>query len=333
MTTSALKYTLNDFETIKFEGFDFVIPDVTLAFISELTKHVGSPSYIKTPIFKKKTIDKPQENWGAVRNTFQATKIEQKQGLELQIDLIRSHLNKISDKNYIDYRNKIIDIFDELVVNNISSENMMRICSSLFEIASNNRFYSKLYADLYSDLINKYDEMNVIFENSLGSFMCLFDKIEYVDLINKYDEMNVIFENSLGSFMCLFDKIEYVDPVVDYDAFCKNNKDNERRRSLSAFFVNLMYNKIISKDKLVSLLVILLTQVYTFIKLENKKNEVDELTENIALLFKKEFIATDIQIEGMSLIQSMEHLAKSKSKTYASLSNKSIFKYMDILEL
>jgi len=303
MTTSALKYTLNDFETIKFEGFDFIIPDVTLAFISELTKHVGSPSYIKTPIFKKKTIDNPQENWGAVRNTFQATKIEQKQGLELQIDLIRSHLNKISDKNYIDYRNKIIDIFDELVVNNISSENMMRICSSLFEIASNNRFYSKLYADLYSDLINKYDEMNVIFENSLGSFMCLFDKIEYVD------------------------------PVVDYDAFCKNNKDNERRRSLSAFFVNLMYNKIISKDKLVSLLVILLTQVYTFIKLENKKNEVDELTENIALLFKKEFIDTDIQIEGMSLIQSMEHLAKSKSKTYASLSNKSIFKYMDILEL
>ncbi len=303
MTTSALKYTLNDVETIKFEGFDFVIPDVTLAFISELTKHVGSPSYIKTPIFKKKTVDKPQENWGAVRNTFQATKIEQKQGLELQIDLIRSHLNKISDKNYIDYRNKIIDIFDELVVNNISSENMMRICSSLFEIASNNRFYSKLYADLYSDLINKYDEMNVIFENSLGSFMCLFDKIEYVD------------------------------PVVDYDAFCKNNKDNERRRSLSAFFVNLMYNKIISKDKLVSLLVILLTQVYTFIKLENKKNEVDELTENISLLFKKEFIDTDIQIEGMPLITSMEHLAKSKSKTYASLSNKSIFKYMDILEL
>lgn len=305
MSTTTLKYTLNDFENIKFEGFDFNIPDVTLAFISELTKHVGSPSYIKTPIFKKKNIDKPQlpENWGAVRNTFQATKIEQKQGLELQIDLIRSHLNKISDKNYIDYRNKIIDIFDELVVNNISSENMMRICSSLFEIASNNRFYSKLYADLYSDLINKYDEMNVIFENSLSSFMCLFDKIEYVD------------------------------PVVDYDAFCKNNKDNERRRSLSAFFVNLMYNKIISKDKLVSLLVILLTQVYTFIKLENKKNEVDELTENIALLFKKEFIDTDIQIEGMPLIKSMEHLAKSKSKTYASLSNKSIFKYMDILEL
>jgi len=134
--------------------------------------------------------------------------------------------------------------------------------------------------------------------------------------------------------MQLFDKIEYVDSVVDYDAFCKNNKDNERRRSLSAFFVNLMYNKIITKDKLIDLFVILMTQVFTFIKMENKKNEVDELTENIALLFKKEFIdTTDIKIEGMTLIQSMEHLAKSKSKTYCSLSNKSIFKYMDMLEL
>jgi hypothetical protein len=309
--SSIIKYTLTDFENIKFEGFDFNIPDITLAFISELTTHVGSPSYIKTPIFKKKnneivlnTKKDFNDNWGSVRNTFQATKIEQKQGLDLQIDLIRSHLNKISDKNYIDYRNKIIDIFDELIENKISNENMMRICSCLFEIASNNRFYSKLYADLYSDLINKYNEMNIIFENSLTSFMCLFDNIEYVD------------------------------PLVDYDAFCKNNKNNERRRSLSAFFVNLMYNNIITKDKLIGLLVILLTQVFTFIKMENKKNEVDEITENIALLFKKEFIdATYIQIEGMTIIQSMEHLAKSKPKTYCSLSNKSIFKYMDILGL
>jgi hypothetical protein len=315
MSLTIVKYTLNDFENIKFEGFDFNIPDKTLAFISELASLVGSPSYIKTPIFKKRVLDnpintkkenKPLDNWGSVRNnTFQATKIEQKQGLELQIDLIRSHLNKISDKNYIDYRNKIIEIFDELVKNNISNENMMRICSSLFEIASNNRFYSKLYADLYSDLITNYDIMNQIFENSLNSFMELFDNIDYVD------------------------------PGVDYDKFCKNNKDNERRRSLSAFFLNLMYNKIISKDKLIGLLVNLLKQVFMFIKIENKKNEVDELTENIALLFKKDLIdnTVDIQIEGMTLIKSMEHLAKSKSKTYSSLSNKSIFKYMDILEL
>ncbi len=79
----------------------------------------------------------------------------------------------------------------------------------------------------------------------------------------------------------------------------------------------------------------LLIQVKTFISKENKKNEVDELTENIAILFKKELVENenDIQIEGMNLFKSIEHLAKSKSKTYNSLSNKSIFKYMDILDL
>jgi hypothetical protein len=313
MTT--IKYTLQDFERIKFEGFDFNIPSETLALITELASHVGSPNYIKTPIFKKnidnnttiinKKEPKSSENWNSVRNTFQATKIEQKEGLELKIDLIRSHLNKISDKNYIDYRNKIIDIFNELIENKISNEDMMRICSGLFEIASNNRFYSKLYADLYSDLINRYHEMNTIFENSLNTFMGLFDIIEYID------------------------------PVVNYDKFCKNNKDNEKRRSLSAFFINLMNNGVITKNKIINLLTILLTQVYIFIKMENKKNEVDELTENIAILFKKDLVENenDIQIEGMNLFKSIEHLAKSKSKTYNSLSNKSIFKYMDILDL
>jgi len=96
-----------------------------------------------------------------------------------------------------------------------------------------------------------------------------------------------------------------------------------------------MNNGVITKNKIINLLTILLTQVYIFIKMENKKNEVDELTENIAILFKKDLVENenDIQIEGMNLFKSIEHLAKSKSKTYNSLSNKSIFKYMDILDL
>ena len=75
-----------------------------------------------------------------------------------------------------------------------------------------------------------------------------------------------------------------------------------------------------------NLLAQLLSQVKEFIVLENKKNEVDELTENIALLFKAELV----EVEDMTFIQS---LAKSKTKTYPSLSNKSIFKYMDLCEM
>lgn len=332
--TAVMKYTLKDFTNVIFDGFDYALPEETIALISELSLEVGSPSYIKTPVFQKR--DNPlkasavsvpggfqvnsnkkrrgnknmevlnDDDWETLR-TFQTTKIEQKVGLDAQIDLIRSHLNKMSDKSYIDMRNKIVDLLDQLITEGITREDMIRVSSSIFEIASTNRFFSKLYADLYSDLINKYDIMKEIFTNCFDSFMELFNNIEYVDA----------------------DK--------DYDKFCKVNKDNERRKSLSAFFVNLMKNDIITADDLKSLLCNLMRQLVDFIKEENKKNIVDELTENIALLYNKSLFLDASEeayfIEGAHILESITKLANSKVKMYPSLSNKSIFKFMDMIEM
>ena len=198
--------------------------------------------------------------------------------------MIRFHLNKITDKNYIDCHNKIVDLLNELIEHNIKDDDLMRICVQIFEIASNNRFYSKLYADLYSDLITRFDIMKTIFNNSFNSFMELFNHIEYVD------------------------------PGVNYDAFCKNNKDNECRKSLSTFILNLMKNNVISREKVMNLLSQLLSQVQEFILLENKRNEVDELTENIALLFKSDLVA-EITINGISFLSIIQTLAEWREKT------------------
>ena len=75
----------------------------------------------------------------------------------------------------------------------------------------------------------------------------------------------------------------------------------------------------------------------------DKKNEVDEITENIAILFKKNIIEDvsegedyneeDFEIDGESITDTITILAKSKAKDYKSLSNKSIFKYMDLIEM
>jgi len=336
-----MKYTLKDFTDITFDGFDFNLPEETVTLISELALEVGSPSYIKTPVFqkrenplkastgtgmgggmgmgmgtgilqKKRRGNKGMEvvndaDWESLR-TFQTTKIEQKAGLDAQIDLIRSNLNKISDKSYIDIRNKIIDILDQLVSESTSTEDMMRVSTTIFDIASTNRFFSKLYADLYSDLINNYDIMKEIFTNCFDSFMELFNNIEYVDA----------------------DK--------DYDQFCKINKDNEKRKALSAFFVNLMKNGIICVGDLRNLLCKLMRQVEDFIHQEDKKNIVDELTENIALLYSKTLFTEETNepeymINGESVLGAITKLANSKVKMYPSLSNKSIFKFMDMIEM
>jgi hypothetical protein len=321
---ATLKYTLKDFNDIAFNGFNLTLPDDVIQIISGLAKEVGSPDYVKTPVFKKRenpmktepailAIKKKRGNrgaelnddeWGAVRS-FQTTKLEDKIGLDATIDVIRSHLNKMTDKNYIDMRNKIIDIINNIIAEKASDDDMSRVSTIIFEIASTNRFFSKIYAELYSDLLSKYSEMKVVFENSL----------------NKFTE--------------LFDLIEYVESTVDYDRFCKINKDNEKRKALSAFFMNLMNNNIITKEKIVDITRNLLSQLHTLISLDNKKNEVDELTENIALLYKKELYDTVKcePIDGMTINELISKLAHSKVKDYKSLTNKAIFKFMDLIEM
>jgi hypothetical protein len=315
-----MKYTLQDFINITFDSFDFSLPRETIELINKLAHEVGSPTYIKTPIFQKREGGKDinmlnykkkkggvkgvEEDWDTIRS-FQTTKIEQKVGLDLQIDLIRSYLNKMTDRNFCEIKNKIIELLDKLIEDGIEKDELTKIGENIFEIASNNRFYSKLYADLYSELIEKYDVMKTLFENSLNTYMEMFHNIEYVDASE------------------------------DYDKFCKINKINENRKSISTFFVNLMLKSIISKEVINNLLVSLFKQIYTLIYVENKKNEVDELVENVAILYQKDIVSTfDTEIiEGKKLVDLIIQLANSKSKNFPSLSNKSIFKFIDLIEM
>jgi len=324
---TTLKYSLEDFRNIRFEGFNFVLPEDTITLISNLSLEVGSPTYVKTPNFQKqdpskmpvgesainknnnRRRNKPREmvndeDWESVRN-FQSTKIEQKEGVEIKINDIKLLLNKLTDKNYTENKDKIIAIMTE----NNEYDELFKIGTTIFEIASNNKFYSKIYADLYTEIMGKFEIMNEIFEKSISEFLELFNVIQYVD------------------------------PKVDYNLFCKINVDNEKRQSLSLFFVNLMINGVIKKGRILNIIKNLLTQVKTFISKENKKNEVDELTENISILYKKElfddddFDDTELEINGTKINDFIDVLANSKIKNYLSFTNKSLFKFMDMVEM
>ena len=107
---------------------------------------------------------------------------EEKVGIDAQIDSVRVYLNKLTDKNYIDMRNKIFDLIDKLIAENITRDDMAALSVILFEIASNNRFYSKMYAELYSDLTLKYEMMLSIFETNFDKEMILNVFIECLKL-------------------------------------------------------------------------------------------------------------------------------------------------------
>jgi cell division GTPase FtsZ len=149
MATKTLRYNLETINDIIFQGFDYSLPEKTMKIISEISLQVGAPDYVRTPVFqkrenplksdqsegqkefmKKKKGNKSMEitndeDWNVIRaspQAFQSTKMEEKVGINVQIDIIRSYLNKLTDKNYIDMRNKITDVIDKLITENIAAE-------------------------------------------------------------------------------------------------------------------------------------------------------------------------------------------------------------------
>lgn len=326
-----MKYNLQDFTNISFAGFDFVVPENTMALISTLSIEVGSPTYIKTPIFQKRDINdnvnsftsstsiKPSLNkkrrgnkgmeittdeWESIR-TFQTTKIEQKTGIDGKIDQFRLMLNKLTDKTFLDIREKVIVIMNELVESDVSEEDLTKIGTTIFEFASTNKFYSKIYAELYAILISNYEFLRPVFDKNFNSYLDIFDHVEYVD------------------------------PDKNYDRFCEINKLNEKRKAVSMFFVNLSLTKIIPKESIMDILCKLLKMVWQYVNEDNKKNEVDELTENIAIFLNKEIINTTTHLldSDKTIKETIRYFADSKSKDFKSLSNKAIFKYMDLIDM
>ena len=326
---TSVKYTLQDFKNVMSTGFYLTLPDETVQIINDLTAQVGAPSYIKTPTFyKKETPSKTtsgndynssskrsklsggrtvnNEDWESIR-TFKTTKMEEKKGVDVQIDLIRFSLNKMSEKNYIDQSSTIFDILDKLMLeDSTSEEDINKVGNIVFEIASNNRFYSSLYADLYAVLIKKYDIMKDVFDNNLNAFLEIFNNIEWVDANE------------------------------DYDKFCKVNKDNEKRKSLSSFFVNLVKKNIITKERLIEITYTLLKQVVDFLDVDNKKGAIDEMIENIFILYNKDWLQdykSNKLVGNETFVDIIKRLSASKIKTHVSLTNKTIFKCMDIIEM
>lgn len=332
MTTT---YSLEFFNNIIFNGFNYNMTQETINVISELALEVGAPNYVKTPVFQKierpnvlkeestsgfkkrrgnRATDATGTDWELMQ-TFQPTKIAHNTGVAADIDIIRTYLNKLTDKNYEDCKKKVLEVIERLNSNDTSLEEMSQVSYTLFDIASTNRFYSTIYANLYTDIIHAYEIMKEPFEKCL----------------NQFSE--------------LFEKIEYIDPAVDYDNFCKINKDNEKRKALSAFFVNLMNNKVISEDKIVQITRKLVYNIYNYISMEDKKNEVDEFAENIAILYKKELYEDDDEttnnqdklnydlIDELTIVEVIEKIANSSVKEYSSLTKKTIFKFMDLVDM
>lgn len=326
---SELIYNLDDFEEIKQQGFDYELPNKTIQVINKIAKLVGSPHYIKTPIFKRHNYDNKQprqhnkynkkrkqvkelsdEEWEMLRK-FEKTKLQKhKDNFEKELNKLRILLNKLTDKTIDSIKDEFFEKMDNLL-NELNENDLIRLVESIFEIASSNQFYSAIYAQLIKELIERYDVFYSVFETMYNS------SIETLMNTLKY-------------------KISKREKNDNYNELCKNNLENDKRKSISKFLANLVKEDIIESDDYIIHINELIELLLNNMK-EKNKNELNESISNILyeiLITCCKTLYQHDETETQEIINKIIDITETKpnSKSNPSLSNKCLFKLMDIID-
>ena len=296
---NTFRYNLDDVNRIKLSGFDFELPQKTQDLIMSLSRLVGSPDYIKTPTFQKKKRDPNEPDWDLIKQFKPTAKVDRSDNEEIIQDIKRA-MNKMTDKNYDILLVDIVTGLEKLE----DTEEFNLVLDIIFNLASSNRFYSKVYANLYKDLMEKYSD---IFTSRM--------------------------KNELASYVSRFTLIKNVDANHDYEAFCDNNKKNEELKALTEFFVNLTLMDIISIEKMHLVFNDIMELVDTYIQDEEKKHSVVELSENIFIFINTGATCFSESGHFSNMISRVERISKMKIKEHPGLSNKSLFRFMDVIDI
>lgn len=321
------KYTLPEIHQIAINGFQLTLSQEVVDRINTISNELSREPLIRNPVFNSQTVSymnssaqsnsnkknmkankSSDEEWKSL--PFKSTKIEQRVGIDGSIDKIRLYLNKISEKTFLQMRENILAELMIIYDTELTQEENDKVCNTIYDFSSSNKFYSTIFADLYSELTTMYQTIRIHFDN----------------------------KTSVENILNIYNNIQFVDPNQNYDLYCDNIKINEKRKSMTQFYINLCKNGLINKEKIAIILVNLLKRILDKISEPNNKEEVDELVENIAILYNKDILDDinedddEFMIDDENITDIIERLANSKPKDYKSLSNKTIFKFMDLTD-
>jgi len=309
-------YTISDFTTKVYDGCKLKLPEDVAKILTLLSDSITATDSAgdnvgvnKKPVQKNNNRQYPQkvEDWSAVRS-HKVTKIaEVKEGTQKTIKDIRIALNKFSNKNADTQHQTIVELINQVISESKEvEEDTKKVINIIFDIVSSNVFYSALYAKLYKDLI--------------VMFPAFGEKL--TDIITKYKDS--------------FNQIRIVDPNTDYDGFCESVKNNDLRRAMTTFIINLMKNDAMPEIDVLDIIIYLEELVMKFAEESDKSGVIEEITENIFILItenKKTLYKSDIWANVIiPNIHTISKLRKTDAAKYKSMTSRSTFKYMDIID-
>ena len=218
--------------------------------------------------------------------TFKATKIKSE---DKENNDLRNILNKMSKTNLMENIEKV-----KTILSSQDETDLKKSIELILQICCSNNFFTELYAKLYVAI----HDMTLLFQ----------------------EQINIHYENYKSNIK----NISYVDPNGDYDAYCKYNKNNDLQKSTLLFFIHL--HKENCFDNIEKIEEFLFALINDTISSENKKNEVEEIIENLHIYFSNNqdrIIYNKKNIENICV----------KTDEKKSLSSRAKFRCMDIIDL
>jgi hypothetical protein len=188
------------------------------------------------------------------------------------------------------------------IVSSVEGEKLQIVAEVLFDICSTNRFYSKLYADLYSALVSENTALQTHLKHRVAIILETFRHLTFVN-----------------------------EDHENYDALCRRNDENDRNRSVAEFLKNLNQNGLINDSTIIQTCEDILKSVLSVINEDNYDDSIFMAVDIIAILYDKSKMSTSKLDDRTTYNDCLEKFARSKKKQYKSLSSKTIFKLMDLI--
>jgi len=302
-----LTYTLDQFADIAANINKNALSSEVLSIYDKLLKQLNINTYVDNEQRERKPNRRPRNNKPELLSSGKVVEFKQKEVIEktdyekIMIN-IRGTFNKLSPKNYDTQRDLLMTHLEELT--GLNDESYLMECSNhLFDVAGKNKFYSQMYATLYTELFKIYPN----FEERKEQFV--MECIENMDTI------------------------EYVDESQDYEGFCKNNKQNDIRRSMNTFLIHLYKEKQCNIQCILKMINTLLDKIALNKGMSTQSHVIEELTENLYIFISELISELKQHINWKNITDSITEYSKCKVSDYPGLTTRIKFKFMDMMDI
>jgi hypothetical protein len=225
-------------------------------------------------------------------------------GFESQLLLIRTYLNKTTDKNKADMHTKITNILSQIIHPDMVEENMEKLAHMIYAVSAVNKFYSSLFAGLYVELVDAYPRLLPV-------------------LTEKYQKLNDL---------SIFDGIVLNADDTSYEQCCKNNKANDTLKAEITFLANILIIKG-ERETAMNALDAVVQKIIVGKMDVSEKAKNDEWIEYVYILYKSLYPFIEIEMGSASPYSKVLELSKCRAKMCPGLNSKLIFKCMELIEM